>query len=53
MAIALALLALTAFGALSAAPKPVELTWYFIGNGPQADVAKVEDAASNTSNPRA
>jgi len=46
MAVALAFLALTAFGALSAAPKPVELTWYFIGNGPQTDVAKVEAAAS-------
>jgi putative aldouronate transport system substrate-binding protein len=46
LAIALALLALTAFGSLSAAPKPVEISWYFIGNGPQGDVDKVQDAAS-------
>jgi putative aldouronate transport system substrate-binding protein len=46
MAIALALLALTAFGTISAAAAPAEITWYFIGNGPQGDVQAVQDAAS-------
>jgi putative aldouronate transport system substrate-binding protein len=43
--LALALVALmVAIGAVSAAP--AELTWYFIGNGPQKDVNLVQDAAS-------
>jgi len=33
-------------GGSAKALEPVELTWYFIGNGQQEDVAKVEEAAN-------